>query len=109
MLLARIQLDVGRQVGGSVTVVPVVLPFSRANWLAAASIWRRLLMQALACEVARAFTKFGDRDGRQKADDGHDDHDFHQREARLAEVLGLFSLCFAFSFHGREQRSRRVI
>src|SRR5476649_2505728 len=32
---------------------------SKANWLAAASIWRRLLMQALACEVARAFTKFG--------------------------------------------------
>src|SRR5271170_2595779 len=38
---------------------PVVLPFSSANSLAAASIWRRLLMQALACEVARAFTKFG--------------------------------------------------
>src|SRR5580698_8175506 len=39
--------------------LPVVLPFSNANSLAAASIWRRLLMQALACEVARAFTKFG--------------------------------------------------
>src|SRR5476651_1580843 len=38
---------------------PLVLPFSNANWLAAASIWRRLLMQALACEVARAFTKLG--------------------------------------------------
>src|ERR1035438_4696035 len=38
---------------------PVVLCCSSANWLAAASIWRRLLMQALACEVARAFTKFG--------------------------------------------------
>src|SRR5471030_728936 len=38
---------------------PVVSLASSANWLAAASIWRRLLMQALACEVARAFTKFG--------------------------------------------------
>src|SRR5664279_5007771 len=38
---------------------PVFLRSSSANWLAAASIWRRLLMQALACEVARAFTKFG--------------------------------------------------
>src|ERR1700722_2091210 len=37
----------------------VFLPCSNANWLAAASIWRMLLMQALACEVARAFTKFG--------------------------------------------------
>src|SRR6267154_276572 len=32
---------------------------SNANWLAAASIWRRLLMQAFCCEVARAFTKLG--------------------------------------------------
>src|SRR5258706_18206 len=40
-------------------VAPEVLCCSRANWLAAASIWRRLLMQALAWEVARAFTKFG--------------------------------------------------
>src|SRR6201996_8345 len=44
---------------GKLMVEPVDLPVSRANWLAAASIWRRLLMQALACEVARAFTKFG--------------------------------------------------
>src|ERR1035437_3650278 len=40
-------------------LAPVVLCISSANWLAAASIWRRLLMQALACEVARALTKFG--------------------------------------------------
>src|SRR5258706_16151425 len=40
-------------------VAAEVLCCSRANWLAAASIWRRLLMQALAWEVARAFTKFG--------------------------------------------------
>src|SRR5208337_3278020 len=38
---------------------PVVLPLSSAISWAAASIWRRLLMQALACEVARAFTKLG--------------------------------------------------
>src|SRR6516164_7283764 len=34
-------------------------PVSSAHCCAAASIWRRLLMQAFACEVARAFTKFG--------------------------------------------------
>ena len=38
---------------------PVFLPLSKANSWAAASIWRRLLMQALACDVARAFTKLG--------------------------------------------------
>src|SRR5277367_4912839 len=42
-----------------VMAAPEVLPFSNANWLAAASIWRRLLMQAFCCEVARAFTKLG--------------------------------------------------
>src|ERR1017187_243903 len=40
-------------------VAPLTLCCSSANWLAAASIWRRLLMHALACELARAFTKFG--------------------------------------------------
>jgi len=38
---------------------PVVFPCSSANSLHAASIWRRLLIQALACEVARALTKLG--------------------------------------------------
>src|ERR1017187_2312800 len=38
---------------------PVFIPFSSAHSLTAASIWRMLLMQALACEVARALTKLG--------------------------------------------------
>src|SRR6266478_4347449 len=33
--------------------------FSRAHSWAAPSIWRRLLMHALACEVVRALTKLG--------------------------------------------------
>src|ERR1035441_10820227 len=58
MLLAEFSLMYGSK-SVRATVCPVVLCSSSANWLAAASIWRRLLMQALACEVARAFTKFG--------------------------------------------------
>src|SRR6516165_3303354 len=38
---------------------PCCWPVSKAHCCAAASSWRRLLMQAFACEVARAFTKFG--------------------------------------------------
>src|ERR1017187_8663587 len=38
---------------------PVFFPVSSAHSLTAASIWRMLLMQALACEVARALTKLG--------------------------------------------------
>ena len=43
----------------TVTGVPFVLLFSKAHSFFAASIWRRLLMQALAWEVARAYTKLG--------------------------------------------------
>src|ERR1700683_5438886 len=41
------------------TAEPFDLPFSNAHSLMAASIWRRLLMQALACDVARARMKLG--------------------------------------------------
>src|SRR5580658_1550593 len=59
MRLAVVSLMYGVRSVFIVMLAPVDLPVSRANSLAAASIWRRLLMQALACEVARAFTKFG--------------------------------------------------
>src|SRR5579884_1938578 len=39
--------------------VPLVCPVSSAHSLMAPSTWRRLLMQALACEVARALMKLG--------------------------------------------------
>jgi len=40
----------------------------------------------------------GNRDRRQKADDGHDDHDFHQREAEFTMVFERFHfLLFCFS------------
>src|ERR1035438_5273435 len=58
MLLAEFSLMYGSK-SVRATPCPVVLCNSSAHSLAAASIWRRLLMQALACEVARAFTKFG--------------------------------------------------
>jgi hypothetical protein len=38
---------------------PTVLPFSMANSWDAESICRMLLMHELACELARALTKFG--------------------------------------------------
>src|SRR5271154_4647344 len=59
MLPAEFNLMYGVKSFGKLMALPVVCFVSSANWLAAASIWRRLLMQALACEVARAFTKFG--------------------------------------------------
>jgi hypothetical protein len=45
------------------------------------------------------FHEVGDGDGRQEADDGHDDHDFHQRETALADVFYClhFSLFFLYA------------
>jgi len=37
----------------------------------------------IGLRILARFDEVGDRDCRQEADDGHDDHDFHQREARL--------------------------
>ena len=40
----------------------------------------------------------GDGDGGQQADDGHHDHDFHQREARLFDGIEFHSFEFSFAF-----------
>src|ERR1022692_758025 len=59
MLPLEFSLIYGVRSSGKVIGSPVVLCCSSANWLSAELIWRRLLMQPLACEVARAFTKLG--------------------------------------------------
>src|SRR5271154_6826562 len=59
MLPAEFNLMYGVKSFGKLMALPVVFFCSSANWLAAASIWRRLLMQAFCWEVARAFTKLG--------------------------------------------------
>jgi hypothetical protein len=41
----------------------------------------------------------GNGDRRQEADNGHDDHDFHQCETRLTDGLGRFHLCLLFIFN----------
>ena len=55
-----------------------------------------------------SFHEVRNRDGRQEADDGHDDHDFHQRETRLAVGLGHFHCICFLCFNAAELRSRRV-
>ncbi len=50
----------------------------------------------------------GNGDRCQQADNGHDNHDFHQCEACLAEGFGIFHLYFSFRLLRREQCNRRV-
>ncbi len=82
----------GRQVVRDqlIVVTGLLALFPRANSLDAASIWRMLLMQALACEVARAFTKFGIAMAASKPDDGYNNHDFNQGETRFTDVFIRF-------------------
>jgi len=48
------------------------------------------------------------RDGGQQSNDGHNDHDFHQREARFARLIDSHTALFAFLLSRRERRDRRV-
>src|ERR1017187_57888 len=78
----RIQLDIGREVGrpnDGVTAGPV--RFQREL------VGRRVnLAEVVDAGVGlrggACFHEVRNRDGRQQADDGHDNHDFYQREAR---------------------------
>src|ERR1019366_1095882 len=91
-----IQLDVGRQVAriGDGGAVDFVL-FQREL------VGRRVnLAEVVDARVGlrtgAGFYEVWNRDGRQEADDGHDDHDFHQREAGTTEHLGCFHFVFSF-------------
>ena len=56
------------------------------------------------------FHEVRDSDSREQADDGHDNHDFNQRKARLAGILVLFHFIFTFSSNIVAERCcRRVI
>ena len=74
--------------------------FSSAHCCTAPSIWRRLLMQAFFCDVRAGADEVGNRDRSQQADDGHDDHDFHQGEARLAGCSIFHTCSLSFCFRG---------
>jgi len=52
--------------------------------------------------------KTGNGNRRQDTDNGHNDHDFHQREARHPSGFGSFHIKLTFSVR-RELRNRRVI
>ena len=56
------------------------------------------------------FDEVGNRDGRQEANDGHDDHDLNQRKAALAVVFHCLHFCYFLSFKvWCEHCSQRVI
>ena len=91
----RIQLDVRRQVvreadgvAGDFLVFQRPLVGRRVNLA-------EVVDASIGLRGGACFHEVRNRDGREEADDGHDDHDFNQREAGLADVFdGLHFVCF---------------
>ena len=59
----------------------------------------RMLMHIVVCEVCRARIKLGIAMAEQ-ADDGHNDHDFHQRETRFRVISNIFHGFVFLTGHG---------
>src|SRR6516165_9842368 len=81
---------------------------SSAHCCLAPSIWRRLLMQALACEVVRAFTKLGMAMAANRPMMATTIMISTRVKPALREVLIVILALLTFLFMRREPRSGRV-
>jgi hypothetical protein len=105
----RVQLDVRRQVvregdglAGGFLLFECELVGRRVNLA-------EVVDAGVGLRSGSGFYEVWNRNRRQEADDGHDDHDFHQRKAGLADVFNCLHFYFLSSIMRREQRERRVM
>src|SRR3974390_804420 len=89
-------------------VTPEDFLFSSAHCCLAPSIWRRLLMQALVCEVVRAFTKLGIAMAANRPMMATTIMISTRVKPALREVLIVILALLTFLFMRREPRSGRV-
>ncbi len=89
-----IQLDIGRQVrvhrdagAGGLALFQSELVGRRINLA-------EVVDTGIGLRGGARFHEVRDRDRGEEADDGHNDHDFDEREARFTDVLGRFHLLF---------------
>ena len=101
ILEIRQQLLRGRHVGGGLVFFQRPLLLGRVQLA-------EIVDAGIGLRGCAGFYEVGNRDRRQEADDGHNDHDFHQREAGLAEVFHCLHV-FTFFFARREPNDRRVM
>jgi hypothetical protein len=103
----RIKLNEGGDVGISRNISVVLALLQRI--LMRSSFNLALIVDARVClrRITSAH-EVRNRDRSEEADDGHDDHDFNQREARLTGGIDLH-ICSVLSVLRRERSSRRVI
>ena len=94
----RVQLDVGREVArvadgrtGGLALFQRELVGRRVNLA-------EVVDAGVGLGGGTRFHEVRNRNRRQEADDGHDNHDFNEGETRFTDVFGLFHLCFSFFF-----------
>ena len=92
-----VQLDIGRQVGAQSYGGPGCLASFESELIGRPVNLAEVVDAGVGLRGGTGFHEVRNRNCRQQADNGHDDHDFHQGEARLTDVFGLFHLfCFLF-------------
>jgi len=104
----RVQLDVGRQVGVQSNCITGLFAFFQREFIRGGVNLAQVVDASIHLRGGAGFHEVGNGDRRQQADNGHDNHDFHQGETCLAEGFSIFHFPFSFHLMRREQINRRV-
>jgi len=104
----RVQLDIARDGLGVCNSRTVGLPVFQRPFIDASINLTEVVNAGIALWCGAGTYEVGDRNRRQQADNGHDDHDFHQREARLAGWFVCFHFLLFFLKLRCERNNRRV-
>ena len=106
----RVQLDVRGQVGRIAERVAGAFAFFQGELVGRRVNLAEVIDTGIQLGLRTGFHEVRDRDSRQEADDGHDDHDFNQRETRFADVLISFHLfVFLLMRGGTTQQAGYII
>jgi hypothetical protein len=93
---ARVQLDVGRQVTGIVDGGTGGLAFFQRKLAGGGVDLTHVIDTGVGLRGGTRFHEVRDRDRSEEADDGHNDHDFDEREARAGLVFVRFHVTSSF-------------
>ena len=88
--LVRVQLDIGRQVGGQHDGRTGRFALFQRELVGCRVNLAQVVDAGVGLRGGTGLHEVGNRNRRQQADDGHDDHDFNEGETRFTDVFGLF-------------------
>jgi len=106
-LIVGIQFNVGCNVIRVIEVIPDVLSLFNGDLLDCAFNLPQIIDAGGGLRFGAGMQETGNGNRCQEADDGHNDHDFHQREACHPRGFGSFHITSTF-FLRREPHNRRV-